>query len=196
MTFQEPNRRTAIITAAAALQLAAALPNIVAGQNAIIQSAPNPRPRSHDLIGKPAPAIDLAKVGGGRLTNQEFAGKTTIVQFWGLWCPDCLRDTDDVAILTKRVASVAGLKFVSVHTRGRYGRWGNVEAFFAEKGYSYPVAIDDDQTAYRAWAVKWVPSFLIVNRQGIITDYTTDLTAGGGQGVDGLLTKARAVARA
>lgn len=196
MTHQDPTRRTAIMSAAAILPLAAALPSNVLGQNAIAPPAPNPRPRTHELIGKPAPAIDLAKVGGGRLTNKEFAGKTTIVQFWGLWCPDCLRDTDDVAVLSKRVASVRGLKFVSVHTRGRYGRWGNVDAFFAEKGYSYPVAIDDDQTAYRAWAIKWVPSFLIVNRKGIIADYTTDLTAGGGVGVEGLLAKAQAVARA
>lgn len=153
------------------------------------------RPRSYPLIGQPAPAIDLALAGGGRLTAASFAGRTTIVQFWGLWCPDCLADVDHVAQLARRVARSRRLRFVSVHTRGRYGRWGALEPFFAEKGYRFPVAVDDDGAAYRAWQLGWVPSFVVVDRTGIIRDYTTDLVAGGGIGVDGLIARAEAVAR-
>lgn len=185
-------RRTALIAAACAAPLA---PAFAQSPPASPPAPANPRPRAYDLIGQPAPAIDLARVGGGRLRNADFRGKTTIVQFWGLWCPDCLRDTDDVALLAARVGRERGMRYVGVHTRGRYGRWGDVDTFFSEKGYRYPVAIDDDQAAYRAWGVKWVPTFLVVDRRGVIRDWTTDLTAGGGIGVDGLLNKARAVAR-
>ena len=170
--------------------------NSSVAQAPVAAPAPNPRPRTHDLLGQSAPALDLAKSGGGRFTNRAFRGKTTIVQFWGLWCPDCLRDVDDVALLANRISRERGLQFISIHTRGRYGRWGNLDAFFAEKGYRFPVGIDDDQTAYRAWAIKWVPSFLIVNRRGVIVDYTTDLTAGGGIGVEGLISRARTATRA
>jgi thiol-disulfide isomerase/thioredoxin len=193
MTDDLISRRSTIL-AGAALPLGAATHLHAQAQPA--PQSPNPRPRTHDLLGKPAPAINLNKVGGGQFASRDLRGKTTIVQFWGLWCPDCLRDTDDVAVLASRVTRERRLRFMSVHTRGRYGRWGNLDTFFAEKGYRYPVAIDDDQAAYRAWAIKWVPSFLIVNRQGIMADYTTDLTAGGGIGIDGLLNKALAVARA
>ena len=162
------------------------------------QSAPpvDRRPRSHALLGQPAPAIDLPLAGQrGRLNNRLFArNRATIVQFWGLWCPDCLADVDDVAELNRRVGRERGIGFVSVHTRGRYGRWGALEPFFQEKGYRFPVAVDDDQAAYRAWQMQWVPSFLIVDRAGVIRDYTTDLTAGNGIGVEGLLARARTVA--
>jgi thiol-disulfide isomerase/thioredoxin len=153
------------------------------------------RPRSYDLIGQAAPATDLARFGGGRLTQAAFRGKTTIVQFWGIWCPDCLADVDDVAELNRLISRDRKLQFVGIHTRGRYGRWGGLAPFFAEKGYSFPVAIDDDSSAYKAWGIKWVPSFVIVGPDGIIRDYITDLKAGSGIGVQGLLAKAKAVAK-
>jgi thiol-disulfide isomerase/thioredoxin len=153
------------------------------------------RPRTYDLIGQAAPATDLARFGGGRLTQADFLGKTTIVQFWGIWCPDCLADVDDVAELNRLIARDRKLQFIGIHTRGRYGRWGGLAPFFAEKGYRFPVAIDDDSAAYKAWGIKWVPSFVIVGKDGIIRDYTTDLKAGSGIGVQGLLDKAKAVAK-
>lgn len=153
------------------------------------------RPRTYDLIGQAAPATDLARFGGGRLTQADFIGKTTIVQFWGIWCPDCLADVDDVADLNRLIARDRKLQFIGIHTRGRYGRWGGLAPFFAEKGYRFPVAIDDDSSAYKAWGIKWVPSFVIVGPDGIIRDFTTDLKAGSGIGVQGLLAKAKAVAK-
>lgn len=153
------------------------------------------RPRSYDLIGQAAPATNLPRFGGGRLTEADFKGKTTIVQFWGIWCPDCLADADDVAELNRLIERDRALRFIGIHTRGRYGRWGGLAEFFAEKGYPFPVAIDDDSAAYRAWNITWVPSFVIVGPDGIIRDFTTDLKAGSGIGVQGLLTKARNVAR-
>ncbi len=160
------------------------------------QTPPTPvdrRPRTYDLIGQAAPVTDLARFGGGRLTQADFRGKTTIVQFWGIWCPDCLADVDDVAELNRLIARDRKLQFIGIHTRGRYGRWGGLAPFFAEKGYRFPVALDDDSAAYKAWSIKWVPSFVIVGPDGIIRDYTTDLKAGAGIGVQGLLAKAKAV---
>lgn len=170
----------------------AASPILLTGENSFAAAG---RPNSYSEIGKPAPIFDLAKVGGGRFNNASLRGKTTIIEFWGLWCPDCLLDADNVAVLAQRLRRERGINFVSVHTRGRYGRWGDVPTYFAEKGFSYPVAIDDDSAAYKAFKIAWVPSFVIVNSRGIIVDYSNDLGAGGGIGVDGLIAKAKAAAR-
>lgn len=181
----------------AGLAAGAVATSIAVGADA--QTTPSPpvdrRPRTYDLIGQAAPATDLARFGGGRLTQADFLGKTTIVQFWGIWCPDCLADVDDVAELNRLIARDRNLQFIGIHTRGRYGRWGGLAPFFAEKGYRFPVAIDDDSAAYKAWGIKWVPSFVIVGRDGTIRDYTTDLKAGSGIGVQGLLAKAKAVSK-
>jgi thiol-disulfide isomerase/thioredoxin len=151
------------------------------------------KPSKYSLIGKKAPKFGLMKHGGGVFNNKNLLGKTTIVEFFGLWCPDCMLDAPLVAQLAAQANSTKGLAFIGVHTAGRYGRWGSLDKFFAEKGYSYPVAIDDDKGAYNAFQLQWVPSYIIIDKNGIIRDYTTDLGAGG-IGVDALMARAKKIA--
>jgi thiol-disulfide isomerase/thioredoxin len=127
--------------------------------------------------------------GGGTFSNKSFAGKVTIVEFFGLWCPDCMADAPNVAELAGLVRATPGVQFVAVHTRGRYGRWGSLDNFFKEKGYSYPVAIDDDSAVYKAFGIQWVPSYLIIDAKGVVRDFTTDLGVSG-LGAKGLLARA------
>ncbi len=141
-------------------------------------------------LNQKVPNFDIAKSGGGKFNNASLLGKTTIVEFWGLWCPDCLVDgdnTNQAAILAKK----NGIEFMAIHTRGRYGRWGSIEAYFKEKGYSYPTAIDDDGAAYKAFELGWVPTYLVIDKYGTIRDFSTDL--GNILGVHGLINKAKAV---
>lgn len=184
MTQNSQTDRRTLLTGTVAAAAATILPAPLQAQN---------RPRTHALIGQPSPEISLPLFGGGRFERTSLIGKTTIVQFWGLWCPDCLLDVDHVNQLNRRIARERGMALMTVHTRGRYGRWGGLAPFFAEKRYTLPVAVDDDSTAYRAWQLAWVPSFLIVDRNGIIRDYSADLEAGDGIGVGGLIRRARAV---
>lgn len=152
------------------------------------------RPATYSEIGKTSPNLSLSMLGGGKLTNAKFKGKTTILEFFGLWCPDCMIDAPLVAQFAKKANATKNMQFIAVHTHGRYGRWGSLDKFFKEKGYKYPVAIDDDKTAYNAFKIAWVPSFVIIDKNGIIRDYTNDLGVEG-IGVDGLMAKAIAVSK-
>ena len=147
------------------------------------------RPTTIAGVGKKAPAFTAPMRGGGTFSNKNFAGKVTIVEFFGLWCPDCMADAPNVAELAGLVRATPGVQFVAVHTRGRYGRWGSLDNFFKEKGYSYPVAIDDDSAVYKAFGIQWVPSYLIIDANGVVRDFTTDLGVSG-LGAKGLLARA------
>lgn len=173
-----------------ALQIAATLP-IILNSN---QANAGDRPNSYSEIGKKCPKFSLKKNGGGSFSNANLKGKTTIIEFFGLWCPDCMLDAPNVAQFAAIANATKGMQFIGIHTHGRYGRWGSLDKFFEEKKYKYPVAIDDDKTAYNAFKIAWVPSFLIIDNKGIIRDFTTDLGAGG-IGVDGLLKRAIAVSK-
>ncbi len=151
------------------------------------------RPKKYSLIGKKAPKFSLNRHRGGKFSNASFKGKTTIVEFWGLWCPDCLLDSPLTYALSQKAKATKNINLVAIHTAGRYGRWGSIDAYFEEKGFEYDVAIDDDKAAFKAFAIEWVPSYLIIDKNGNIADFTTDLGVEG-IGVDAFFARAKAIA--
>ena len=69
------------------------------------------------LPGQPFPAIDLPRVGGGRLTNADFDGAlfTVLNVYRGLHCPRCKRQLQDF-VAHRAAFDAAGIKVVSIST--------------------------------------------------------------------------------
>ncbi|MCU0881180.1 MAG: TlpA family protein disulfide reductase [Hyphomonadaceae bacterium] len=132
---------------------------------------------------------------GGVQSVSQFTGRTLIFHVWGLWCGDSLADIDDVARLHRRLARSRNLAIAGLHVRAAYGRWGSLQAFFAEKRYRFPVALDPDSTVYRDWGLRWTPSYVIIDPAGVIRDYASGLRGEGGIGMRGLVDRANAVHR-
>ena len=67
--------------------------------------------------GQPFPAIDLAKAGGGRLTNADFDGDflTVLNVYRGLHCPRCKRQLEDL-VAHRAELDAAGIKVFSIST--------------------------------------------------------------------------------
>jgi peroxiredoxin len=179
----ELTRRDAVIIAGAATLAAPASSALAAG-----------RPAGHVLINQKAPPFDLPKVGGARAKLSDYKGKTLVLMFYGQWCGDCMRDAPQTAALVRAMAEDKRLAFLGIHTRGNFGRWGDVPTFFKEMGWSFPAALDDDSSAYKTYQMQWVPGFLVIDTKGIIRVFANDLVAGGGKGVAGFLGDVRAVA--
>jgi thiol-disulfide isomerase/thioredoxin len=201
------SRRHVIGTAFAGLALAAC------GQSAE-KAAPteaaeeDPRPRSYALVDQPAPDFAFPKFGGGTARLGDYSGKVLILYFGGLWCPDCVAD----AAYTNRLAQLAeadpDIDFLNIHTQNRFGRWGSNErgrafnaaesdaalaAYFAETGYAYPIAFDASRDFARdTYKIEWSPSFLIVDRAGVIRGWRTDLL--NDDGVQSFFAEARGIA--
>jgi thiol-disulfide isomerase/thioredoxin len=162
----------------------------------------DPRPRSYALIGKPAPDFALPKLGGGVARPADYHGRVLILYFGGLWCPDCQADGAYVDALSKQVAREHDIAFLQIHTRNSFGKWApqGVEAtpadaekavrdYFSAAGYSYPVAFDATRTfAKEVYAIAWSPTYLVIDRQGVIRDWRTNL---GPEGVSALIQQAR-----
>jgi peroxiredoxin len=161
--------------ALAACQPAAQTP--AAPTEASVQKpADNPRPETYALLGQPAPAFRLDKLGGGELNEKSLNGQWTILYFWGTWCGDCMRDSPHTFALVRAIAQDPGLRFASIHVDARTGKYPTIEAYFTEKGESFPVAIDAGRDAYRAFQIRWVPTYLVIDPQGVIRGFRTDLS--------------------
>lgn len=175
--------------------LTAALAGCMPQERAAAPTASDdPRPRVYALLDRPAPAFAFPKRGGGEARLADYAGKTLVLYFGGLWCPDCVADAPYVSRLSRLVATDPRLAFLQIHTRDRFGRWGSVDAFFAANNYAWPVAFDASQDFARdIYKIEWSPSFLVIDKTGTIRRWRTDL---GAAGAADFFAQAQAVAAA
>lgn len=138
------------------------------------------RPARHALVGQAIPDFTLPLHGGGALSDESLKGKWTVVEFWGVWCGDCQADAEHTKALASAISQDPGLSFTTIHVSAKdpatnFARWGSLEAYIAEKGIAYPIAMDADRTAYKAFQMEWVPTYLVVDPAGIVRGFRTDL---------------------
>jgi peroxiredoxin len=135
------------------------------------------RPTSHPLIGKPLPAFRLAREDGESFSDVALKGRWTVIAFTGAWCGDSRADAPHLAALGSAIDQDPGLDIVAVHVDARYGTYLSAGDFFDQSGIRMPVALDADRDVYRALEVTWVPSYLVVDPQGVVRGFRTDLSA-------------------
>jgi peroxiredoxin len=127
--------------------------------------------QQRSLIEAPAPRLEGRLVDG---TAYAPAGRETqplLVYFWASWCPVCRLEQGGIDTLAReqRVVTVAM----------QSGADAEVTNFLREHGLQFPVINDPDGTLAAAWGVRGVPTFIVVDSQGMIrfreVGYTTAL---------------------
>jgi thiol-disulfide isomerase/thioredoxin len=143
------------------------------------------RPYSYALLGQSLPDFAARLAGGGEATQELFRDKWTIVDIWGIWCDDSLRDAPFVRQLAVLAEADPEIEFVSIHTprsRARaaeaYGQFGSVEAYFASSGGSYPTIIDGDASLRETLELIWTPTYLLIGPDLKVYAFRTDLSVG------------------
>ena len=132
------------------------------------------------LLGRPVPAIRAMRwLGGGRVIENDYLGKITLIQFWAMWSEDSVNQMEK---LNEWMATFAdkGLQVVGV-TR-LFGRSDKdpdltpakelqgLEAFLASKKVRWRVAVlgQDDTTNDDRFAIAAIPTLIVVDRSGLV----------------------------
>jgi len=132
------------------------------------------------LLGRPVPAIRAMRwLGGGRVIENDYRGKITLIQFWAMWSEDSVNQMEK---LNEWMVTFAdkGLQVVGV-TR-LFGRSDKdpdltpakelqgLEAFLASKKVKWPVALlgQDDTTNDDRFAIAAIPTLIVVDRSGMV----------------------------
>ena len=147
------------------------------------------RPYEYALLGEQLPHLTGTMMDGTPFDSTSL-DNWTVIDVWGIWCGDCMRDAPYVAALATAIDQDPGLDFLSIHTPASAARttpeemfkkYGSLEAYFAEKGYSYPVLVDTDASLRDALKITWTPSYILVSPEGVVKGYRSEFSAAEGE---------------
>lgn len=80
-----------------------------------------PRPSGpHPWVGEPIPSANLQPLLNTEtpLDPANLAGKATLINFWGPWCPPCLMEFPELLKLREKFMDEPGFQFVSIASDG------------------------------------------------------------------------------
>lgn len=86
------------------------------------------------------PKFKLKSLDGRQVTLDSLKGKVVVINFWGIWCALCHKEMPDVQKLYERYAGDPGVAILTINTDENPG---DVPPWMKERGYSFPVLLDN-----------------------------------------------------
>ncbi|MBM4107226.1 MAG: TlpA family protein disulfide reductase [Phycisphaerae bacterium] len=111
-------------------------------------------------VGKPAPAFALKNPEDETVSLEGLKGSVVLMDFWATWCGPCKAAMPSLQEFHEAYES-KGLKVIGVNAWER----GDPVKFKKEKGYTYGLLLNGDETA-KAYGVSGIPAFFLVDREG------------------------------
>jgi thiol-disulfide isomerase/thioredoxin len=122
--------------------------------------------------GDVAPPLRLPLVGGDTVDLAELRGQVVLVNVWATWCPPCITELPSMQRVYERYAA-QGFEIIAVAVDARPGEIqtdgrvvGVVSEFVDRFGLTFPVALDPTGGTERALGVTYLPTTLLVDRDG------------------------------
>ena len=124
----------------------------------------NPREVPSPLIGKPAPAFNLAQLHdpSKRFTAQEMKGQVWLLNVWASWCVSCRVEHPVLMALSRQnIVPIYGLDYKDKREAGM--------AWLQEGGNPYVLsASDTDGRIGIDYGVYGVPETYVIDKEGVI----------------------------
>ena len=115
--------------------------------------------------GEVLPAFSLEDRSGVVRTQEDYAGKYVVYDFWATWCPDCREDIPAMKDLYAKYGDKVTFVGISFDTDPE-----KLDAFVAENGIGWTQLSDfvtkKESKVADDFRVKWIPSMYLVGPDG------------------------------
>jgi thiol-disulfide isomerase/thioredoxin len=119
--------------------------------------------------GSAAPDIRAPLLGANApFELSAYRGKTIVLDFWATWCPPCQRTLPALQTLHERYAGT-DVAIYSVNTDDGRDRAGAISRFVNERGYRFPVILDDGAIS-RDYRVEAIPTLVVIRPDGLVEE--------------------------
>lgn len=146
---------------------------LVAGCGAPTESKPAPstagrirNPALAPKVDREVPEIDAEDIGGARFKLSDFRGKVVVLDFWGFWCPHCVRLIPHEKLLVERMKD---RPFVLLGVNSDANR-AETEKYIFELGINWRSWWDGSQDGpiARTWQPAGFPMLYVIDHRGIL----------------------------
>jgi thiol-disulfide isomerase/thioredoxin len=165
----DPVARSSAPPEASASASAAASPSSPASPSAPASASASPGGSGDTAnfhVGEPAPALVVPQVGGGTIDLANLKGQPVWINFMQTTCPPCI---EEFPLMNGFAARYAAQNLVVIAIDIREDE-GTVAAFAQQLNATFPLGLDADAAAQRAWGAYALPVHFWIDREGIVRD--------------------------
>ncbi|GMR13139.1 MAG: TlpA disulfide reductase family protein [Gemmatimonadota bacterium] len=112
-----------------------------------------------------APQFALETLDGHPVSLADYDGQVVLVNFWATWCRPCRLEMPGFQKLYRDKADQG---FVVLGISTDRGDVAGVEAFLAERGIEYPVAMETREVNLAFGGISAIPTSFLIDRNGVI----------------------------
>jgi thiol-disulfide isomerase/thioredoxin len=129
--------------------------------------------------GNPAPDFTMTDIDGREVSLSDFRGKVIVLDFWASWCGPCMREMPHVKALKEQFADREDLVFVYVSIDTDVEAWKSTVERLDLEGVHFNTP-GRERGVPLLYNVKWIPTFYVIGKDGLIADNRPPLPSQGG----------------
>ena len=114
------------------------------------------------LIAAPAPDFTLPSLAGENIKLSELRGDVVMINFWASWCGPCRQEMPHLERLYQRYRKL-GFVLLGVNVEKESGK---AQRMLREVKVSFPILFDRANRVSRLYAVKAMPTTVLIDRGG------------------------------
>jgi peroxiredoxin len=116
--------------------------------------------------GSVAPGFTLERLDGGTVRLSDLRGQVVLINFWATWCEPCKEEMPAMERLYQAHKD-AGFELLAISVDDEPEP---VRAFREEVGFSFPVLLDAEKEAARAYQTNRFPESFLVDAEGVVVE--------------------------
>ena len=100
----------------------------------------------------------------------DYRGKKVYIEYWASWCPVCIKGIGEFETLVRSYEKSSDVIVLSMVAPGAFGEKSSADfaSWFVERGYNFPVLLDEGGVMARQFGVRAFPTSLYIGTDGAL----------------------------